>query len=280
LYKFSSGEHIPVLFQEEIVGITLNGNTPTKCVKFAPESFSFLTAVCTAKYLSLCQQSSSRYVAHLTRQQIATALIGLIKHHRDWITHNGITRLLEDPLVFPPIKVCPHSLSIFSHEYPALNKTNYGEFVTYLQRFLMKFDWMHKALNFIKISESSDLSQLPGLQIHSLPDRRLCIQVNTSGFPPTSLYSYSITDLCLAVGTTLVALFSSMQALILYWKFKKQHSQNIRSASPLYRETERPLFRQIKTVSFSHELHTLDNHSEISDPSLGNSSFAPEDLFQ
>ena len=219
-YVYSPTEGLPSNLKDTTVTYAITGE-PT-CVVFDTTLMKFKTDTCSKSFHVFCtlpMDALNKYQDHLTTQEfLLSTLTDLIQ----WFEDLGGTALLSDDGL--PIASCSNSIPVFSTPYPPLSDSrDFSTLTLGLTRFLQKFNWIQKLLHGLKLLRSHRVLSTLGFSLNATPTGNLCISWNFPVFPAWSknLFSFSITDICLAVATMSVALLSGC---LTYRAFKHRSS--------------------------------------------------------
>lgn len=304
-YTFPSGQPLVPQYKNDPIAVTLPEGI--NCVLFDFANKKFTSVDCTTGTATvLCQPNMAAYETYTSLLPVQNALIEDIRHIKEWYDSSNANEILHTQS-FPATDDCADSLEVISHTYASLQGLDFNTLYYRLNRFLTKFEFMMKFINFLKIIENANVLTTLGFEARRLPDESICMSWDVPTFSLTempSFYSFSITDLCLAASTLLVAFFSCIHTYIRCFRTKRYKSASsisnkdskqssyhsgdtvsalsapVSSISGRSRENI-PLFRQVRRVSFSSEIsqardfETDENSEEDESPR----SFHLRDLY-
>ena len=263
-YAYSQSHPLPLTLLGKQVKYSITGDP--KCVALNLTSMEFKTTDCGTDYRIACTTPDAPYRLYQDRLFIQNFFLTTLTDLSQWYEDLGGSSLLSiDDL---PVSTCRHSIPVFSKSYPPLDDLPFPSLTWTLSRFTSKFNWIQKLLHGLKLLRSHRVLSALGFSLSATPEDTLCIAWKFPVFPAwtKSLFSFSITDICLASATVSVAILS---ACLTCRAFSHDRHRHHREHQPPYTYTPTPPHSQ-------HELHQLARPSRS--VSFANLQELPDEL--
>ena len=191
------------------------------CVLFAPSNMTFFGTNCNGEFATVCEFDNADYINYDAKVPLVKTILADLDQLKTWFHLIDGTSILNNP-DRPSSSTCSSSFEIFQHTYPPVPTSSFPTALYLIERFLQKFDWIQKFLVILKWMETSSIPTLLGINLTSTEDNNLCVSWNnplTKKWQPwSSFYSFSITDVCLASATVMVALLTCLHVCRSYKK--------------------------------------------------------------
>ena len=262
-YAYSQTQELPVTLKEVEVSYDITGEP--ECVTFNFTTMKFKTTECTKSRPVACQLPNEKYLQYKSQLETQTFILERIRDLSTWYEDLGGDSLLSTDNL--PVASCRGAIPVFSDTYGPLPTQSFPKLSLSVQRFITKFNWIQKLLHGLKLLRSKRILSTLGFALSATREDNLCISWNFPVFPAwtKNLFSFSITDICLASATVSVALLS---ACLTYKAFRRDsHAHH----HPVYAYTTTPppspslhdfeMVRPSRSVSFANNLDNLPETS-------------------